>query len=227
MFGQKAKEMVGSKNDVSSFRGARSASPESMTTIMTMDSGLRQEAHPGMTSWSTDHNQTNNQRKRHDRILLRLLQSLDLSRLPQHPAAGEGVRRRDRRGGRSWSAASSTPSTPASTPSARQPVPAKLAYQKKDMADWARSAGLAIKMPPTVFPVNSVKAMRGCIWLEPEGKHGAVRARRVRGLLGRRQGHLEGRGADRSLQARRRRSAEVLRRHRRAGDQGPAQGQHR
>ena len=45
------------------------------------------------------------------------------------------------------------------------PVPAKLAYQKKDMADWARSAGLAIKMRPTVFPVNSVKAMRGCIWL--------------------------------------------------------------
>ena len=36
---------------------------------------------------------------------------------------------------------------------------------KKDLTDWARSAGLAIKMPPTVFPVNSVKAMRGCIWL--------------------------------------------------------------
>ena len=32
-------------------------------------------------------------------------------------------------------------------------------------SDLARSAGLAIKMPPTVFPVNSVKAMRGCIWL--------------------------------------------------------------
>src|ERR1700737_2051837 len=45
------------------------------------------------------------------------------------------------------------------------PVPAKLNYQKKDMADWARSAGLAIKMRPTVFPVNSVKAMRGCIYL--------------------------------------------------------------
>jgi len=45
------------------------------------------------------------------------------------------------------------------------PVPAKLAYQKKDMADWARSAGLTIKMRPTVFPVNSVKAMRGCLFL--------------------------------------------------------------
>src|SRR3954468_17690741 len=49
--------------------------------------------------------------------------------------------------------------------SREHPVPAKVAYQKKDMADWARSAGLAIKMRPTVFPVNSVKAMRGCIWL--------------------------------------------------------------
>ena len=48
------------------------------------------------------------------------------------------------------------------------PVPAKLNYMKKDMADWARSAGLAIKMRPTVFPVNSVKAMRGCIWLGQE-----------------------------------------------------------
>jgi 2-hydroxychromene-2-carboxylate isomerase len=38
------------------------------------------------------------------------------------------------------------------------------------MADWARSTGLAIKMRPTVFPVNSVKAMRGCILLAPEGK---------------------------------------------------------
>jgi 2-hydroxychromene-2-carboxylate isomerase len=45
------------------------------------------------------------------------------------------------------------------------PVPLKARYMKKDLADWARSAGLAIKMPPTVFPVNSVKAMRGCIFV--------------------------------------------------------------
>src|SRR5262245_58416254 len=44
------------------------------------------------------------------------------------------------------------------------PVPLKARYMKKDLEDWARSAGLASKMPPTVFPVNSVKAMRGCIW---------------------------------------------------------------
>jgi 2-hydroxychromene-2-carboxylate isomerase len=48
------------------------------------------------------------------------------------------------------------------------PVPLKTRYMKKDLADWARSAGLAIKMPPTVFPVNSVKAMRGCIWRSQE-----------------------------------------------------------
>jgi 2-hydroxychromene-2-carboxylate isomerase len=48
------------------------------------------------------------------------------------------------------------------------PVPLKQRYMKKDLEDWARSAGLAIKMPPTVFPVNSVKAMRGCIWLGQE-----------------------------------------------------------
>ena len=48
------------------------------------------------------------------------------------------------------------------------PVPLKARYMKKDLADWARSAGLAIRMPPTVFPVNSVKAMRGCIFLGKE-----------------------------------------------------------
>ncbi len=46
-----------------------------------------------------------------------------------------------------------------------KPVVPKARYMKKDLADWARSARLAIKMPPSVFPVNSVKAMRGCIWL--------------------------------------------------------------
>jgi 2-hydroxychromene-2-carboxylate isomerase len=49
-------------------------------------------------------------------------------------------------------------------------VPAKQAYLKKDLQDWARKAGLAIRFPPSVFPVNSVKAMRGCILLDGEGK---------------------------------------------------------
>jgi 2-hydroxychromene-2-carboxylate isomerase len=38
------------------------------------------------------------------------------------------------------------------------------------MVDWARSAGLTIKMRPKVFPVNSVKAMRGCILLDKQAK---------------------------------------------------------
>jgi 2-hydroxychromene-2-carboxylate isomerase len=49
-------------------------------------------------------------------------------------------------------------------------VPAKQAYLRKDLQDWARRAGLRINFPPTVFPVNSVKAMRGCLLLEPEGR---------------------------------------------------------
>jgi 2-hydroxychromene-2-carboxylate isomerase len=50
------------------------------------------------------------------------------------------------------------------------PVPAKARYMGKDLRDWARFQGLRIKFPPAVFPVNSVKAMRGCIALAPQGK---------------------------------------------------------
>jgi len=49
------------------------------------------------------------------------------------------------------------------------PVPAKLAYSRKDMQDWARLAGLTIGQPP-VFPVNSVKAMRGAFYALDEGR---------------------------------------------------------
>ncbi|HVO27316.1 MAG TPA: 2-hydroxychromene-2-carboxylate isomerase [Candidatus Margulisiibacteriota bacterium] len=42
-----------------------------------------------------------------------------------------------------------------------RPVPAKARYYVKDLQDWARYYGLRIGSPP-VFPVNSVKAMRGC-----------------------------------------------------------------
>jgi 2-hydroxychromene-2-carboxylate isomerase len=49
------------------------------------------------------------------------------------------------------------------------PVPAKQAYTLKDLQDWARYSGLSIHYPPVVFPVNSVKAMRACIWLQPQG----------------------------------------------------------
>ncbi|MFI4933415.1 MAG: 2-hydroxychromene-2-carboxylate isomerase [Caulobacterales bacterium] len=54
--------------------------------------------------------------------------------------------------------------------SREHPVPAKARYSGKDMQDWARLAGLKIKMPPSVFPVNSVKAMRACIVLSPRGR---------------------------------------------------------
>jgi 2-hydroxychromene-2-carboxylate isomerase len=50
------------------------------------------------------------------------------------------------------------------------PVPAKARYSGKDLQDWARVAGLKIKMPPSVFPVNSVKAMRMCLVLAPQGR---------------------------------------------------------
>lgn len=51
-----------------------------------------------------------------------------------------------------------------------RPVPAKARYMLKDLRDWSRQAGLTIHMPPTVFPVNSVKVMRACLVLEPHGK---------------------------------------------------------
>jgi len=54
--------------------------------------------------------------------------------------------------------------------SRENPVPAKRDYMLKDLQDWARHSGLKIVMPPNVFPVNSVKAMRGCLWLEPQGR---------------------------------------------------------
>jgi 2-hydroxychromene-2-carboxylate isomerase len=50
------------------------------------------------------------------------------------------------------------------------PVPAKQRYSKKDLQDWARSARIKIISPPTVFPVNAVKSMRGCIWADKKGK---------------------------------------------------------
>ena len=44
-----------------------------------------------------------------------------------------------------------------------RPVPAKARYMFKDLHDWARLYEIAIEFPPTVFPVNSVKALRGAL----------------------------------------------------------------
>jgi 2-hydroxychromene-2-carboxylate isomerase len=52
------------------------------------------------------------------------------------------------------------------------PVPAKLRYYAKDLADWAARAGLQIGSP-SVFPVNSVRAMRGCFVALDQGLLGA------------------------------------------------------
>lgn len=45
----------------------------------------------------------------------------------------------------------------------------KARYYLKDLADWARHTGLAIGQPK-VFPVNSVKAMRGCLVADRQGR---------------------------------------------------------
>ena len=48
------------------------------------------------------------------------------------------------------------------------PVPPKAAYMRKDLQDWAGFVGLEIGWPE-VFPVNSVKAMRGAFLALDQG----------------------------------------------------------
>ncbi len=50
------------------------------------------------------------------------------------------------------------------------PVPAKQSYMHKDLQDWARYSGIEIRWPMSIFPINSVKAMRGCIAAGRAGK---------------------------------------------------------
>ncbi|KCZ64620.1 hypothetical protein HY36_12305 [Hyphomonas atlantica] len=42
----------------------------------------------------------------------------------------------------------------------REHVPAKMAYNAKDIQDWARNTGKVVNFPPSIFPVNSAAAMR-------------------------------------------------------------------
>jgi 2-hydroxychromene-2-carboxylate isomerase len=51
-----------------------------------------------------------------------------------------------------------------------KPNPRKQAYMLADLAAWAKLYGLAITFPPRVFPVNSVKCMRGAFVALDEGK---------------------------------------------------------
>jgi len=54
--------------------------------------------------------------------------------------------------------------------SREHPVPAKDQHMAKDLQDWARHVGVKIVWRPTVFPVNSVKAMRACIFAAEQEK---------------------------------------------------------
>ncbi len=59
---------------------------------------------------------------------------------------------------------------PAVYESRTNPVPAKAAYLAKDLADWAQFVELDILWPPSVFPVNSAAAMRGCLFALGRGR---------------------------------------------------------
>jgi 2-hydroxychromene-2-carboxylate isomerase len=54
---------------------------------------------------------------------------------------------------------------------ARDNLPAaKLAYTLKDMQDWARLRGVTLNFPPACgHPVNSIKCMRACLFLDERG----------------------------------------------------------
>ena len=47
--------------------------------------------------------------------------------------------------------------------SRERPVPAKARYMWKDLHDWARHQDVRMTFPPSVFPVNSVKPLRGAL----------------------------------------------------------------
>ena len=51
----------------------------------------------------------------------------------------------------------------------KKPNPLKLNYSNNDLYLWAKLRGISISFPK-VFPVNSVKAMRGCLFAMKENK---------------------------------------------------------
>ena len=51
----------------------------------------------------------------------------------------------------------------------KKPNPLKLNYSNEDLHLWSKVRGISISFPE-VFPVNSVKAMRGCLFAEQESK---------------------------------------------------------
>lgn len=59
-----------------------------------------------------------------------------------------------------------------------RPVVPKARYFTKDLHDWIRRSGLAIKWTPSIFPVNSARAMRLCLIAADAGRCEAM-ARRI------------------------------------------------
>ena len=51
----------------------------------------------------------------------------------------------------------------------KKPNPLKLNYSNDDLHLWSKVRGISISFP-TVFPVNSVKAMRGCLFAKKENQ---------------------------------------------------------
>jgi len=51
----------------------------------------------------------------------------------------------------------------------KKPNPLKLNYSNDDLYLWSKARGININFPK-VFPVNSVKAMRGCLYAQKESK---------------------------------------------------------
>ncbi len=66
----------------------------------------------------------------------------------------------------------------------QHPVPAKARYMAKDLHDWARLYDLRLRFPPTVFPVNSVKALRGALVALEHGCIGRYSERVFRAYFG-------------------------------------------
>ena len=51
----------------------------------------------------------------------------------------------------------------------KKPNPLKLKYSNEDLNLWAKIRGISISFPE-LFPVNSVKAMRGCLYAKKENQ---------------------------------------------------------
>ena len=51
----------------------------------------------------------------------------------------------------------------------KKPNPLKLNYSNKDLNLWSKIRGISISFPE-IFPVNSVKAMRGCLYAKNENQ---------------------------------------------------------